>query len=197
MADTTGNLPPMPSVFPDGAAPVIRNVPDGKRELTLMRWGFPPPPRVGTGLVTNVRNVASPYWRAWLKPEWRVVVPATSFSEYEDTRPRKTPVWFARDESRPLFYFAGLWRPWTGMRKKAEGEMRHRLFAFLTTEANGVLASVHPKAMPVILTDAAEIDTWLTAPAEVALQLQRPLADDALRIVARGERNDTARDIAA
>jgi putative SOS response-associated peptidase YedK len=43
MHDTTGNLPPMPAVFPDYAAPVVRNRADGERELTLMRWGFPPP----------------------------------------------------------------------------------------------------------------------------------------------------------
>src|SRR5438105_2278156 len=32
-----GNLPPMPGVFPDYPAPVIRNAGDG-REMTLMRW---------------------------------------------------------------------------------------------------------------------------------------------------------------
>jgi putative SOS response-associated peptidase YedK len=37
-----GNLPPMPGVFPDYPAPVIRNA-DGGRELTMMRWGMPPP----------------------------------------------------------------------------------------------------------------------------------------------------------
>ena len=51
--------------------------------------------------------------------------------------------------------------------------------------------------MPVILTTPDEIDTWLTAPTEVALQLQRPLPDVALRIVARGERKDEAGDLAA
>ena len=60
-----------------------------------------------------------------------------------------------------------------------------------------MVAPIHPKAMPVILTTQDEIDTWLTAPAEVALQLQRPLPDDALRIVARGERKDEAGDLAA
>jgi putative SOS response-associated peptidase YedK len=196
MRDTTGNLPPMPAVFPDYAAPVVRNLAGAERELTLMRWGFQPP-KVGTQPVTNVRNVKSPYWRGWLKPEWRVVVPATSFSEYADTKPKKTPVWFALDESRPLFCFAGIWRPWTGVRKKAAGEMEHRLFSFLTCDANAVVALIHPKAMPVILTTPDEIDTWLTAPTEVALQLQRPLPDDALRIVARGERKDEAGDLAA
>jgi putative SOS response-associated peptidase YedK len=41
--------------------------------------------------------------------------------------------------------------------------------------------------MPVILTTADEIETWMTAPAEDALKLQRPL-DGALKIVGQGER---------
>ena len=44
--------------------------------------------------------------------------------------------------------------------------------------------------MPVILTTPEEYATWLTAPAEEALKLQRPLADGSLTIVARGERSD-------
>ena len=35
-----GNLPPMPGVFPDYPAPVVRNA--GDRELVMMRWGIPP-----------------------------------------------------------------------------------------------------------------------------------------------------------
>ena len=42
--------------------------------------------------------------------------------------------------------------------------------------------------MPVILTSADEVEQWLTAPANDALRLQRPLPDGALKIVARGER---------
>jgi putative SOS response-associated peptidase YedK len=38
-----GNLPPMPGVFPDYPAPVVRNA-GAERELVLMRWGMPPPP---------------------------------------------------------------------------------------------------------------------------------------------------------
>ena len=77
-----------------------------------------------------------------------------------------------------------------GTRKKAEGEMEHRLYSFLTCEANGVVGPIHPKAMPVILTTQDEVDMWLNAPAEEALKLQRPLPDEALRIVARGARSD-------
>jgi putative SOS response-associated peptidase YedK len=69
-----------------------------------------------------------------------------------------------------------------------EGE--HTLFGFLTTEANDVVGAVHPKAMPVILTSPEDFETWMTAPAEEALKLQRPLAEGELTIVARGERKD-------
>ena len=69
-----GNLPPMPGVFPDFPSPVVRNA-GAERELTMMRWGMPPPPRAGGYPVTNIRNTTSPHWRGWLKPENRCLVP--------------------------------------------------------------------------------------------------------------------------
>jgi hypothetical protein len=41
----------------------------------------------------------------WLKRENRCIVPATSFCEYDDAKPRKTPTWFALNDDRPLFAF--------------------------------------------------------------------------------------------
>jgi putative SOS response-associated peptidase YedK len=73
-----GNLPPMPGIFPDYPAPVVRNA-GAERELTMMRWGMPPPPKFGVPPVTNIRKTASPHWRGWLKPESRCLVPANSF----------------------------------------------------------------------------------------------------------------------
>lgn len=61
---------------------------------------------------------------------------------------------------------------------------------FLTTEPNAVVAPIHPNAMPVILITPAEVGLWLAAEAPKALELQRPLPDDALRIVASGEKED-------
>lgn len=49
----------------------------------------------------------------------------------------------------------------------------------------------------MILTTPEEVNSWMTAPTEIALQLQRPLPDQALTIVARGERKDGASEIAA
>jgi putative SOS response-associated peptidase YedK len=63
-------------------------------------------------------------------------------------------------------------------------------YGILTTEANAVVAPIHPKAMPVILTTPEEADHWLEWDTPAALALQRPLPDDALHIVAKGEKED-------
>jgi putative SOS response-associated peptidase YedK len=102
------------------------------------------------------------------------------------------PHWFALDERRPIFFFAGIWRPWTGTRgtkaNPVEGE--RLLFSFLTCEANEVVKPIHAKAMPVMLTTVPEIETWMSAPADEALELQRPLPANQMMIVAKGERKD-------
>ena len=112
-----------------------------------------------------------------------------AFCEWTDSRPKVTN-WFALDESRPLFAFAGIWRLWTGERK---GETReHHLFSFLTTEANDIVRPIHAKAMPVLLTTPEEWDIWLGGSVEEATALQRPLPVHLLKIVAAGEKSDAA-----
>jgi putative SOS response-associated peptidase YedK len=133
-----GNLAPMPGVFPDYAAPIVRNGADG-RELATARWGMPSSqqalmeatkkraakleakgkpvdfkqllrmePDSGT---TNIRNVKSKHWTRWLGVENRCVVPFNSFSEFNKTE--GGDIGFALEESRPLACFAGIWTNWT------------------------------------------------------------------------------------
>jgi putative SOS response-associated peptidase YedK len=217
LKDSTGNMPSLPGIFPDYKAPVVANKPGGIRELCMMRWGMPSSskaqmdaatkradklrtkgkevdfkellrmePDSGT---TNIRNTSSKHWKRWLGVENRCVVPFTSFSEFN--KAEGGDIWFALDASRPLAVFAGIWTNWTSVRKVKEGETTNDLFGFLTTDPNNVVAPIHLKAMPVILTEPDEIETWLTAPAEEALKLQRPLPDNTLKIVVRGGKNDS------
>lgn len=77
-------------------------------------------------------------------------------------------------------------------RELKEGDVEADLFGFLTTEANAVVVAVHPKAMPVILTEPEEWEAWLTGPIDEIEALQRPLPRHVLEIVAEGKRQDPA-----
>lgn len=221
LTDRNNNQPPLSGVYPDYLAPVVAQGEDGTREMRDMRWGMPSSkkalldaatkradklrakgqtvdfnellrmePDKGT---TNIRNTASRHWQPWLGASNRCLVPFTSFSEPDQVGGSLQPIWFGLSDDRPLAFFAGVWTPWTCVRKIKEGEVSCELFGFLTTDANAEVATWHSKAMPVILTQPAEWDLWLSdAPWSEVQGLQRPLPDGALRVVTRGVRQDEA-----
>ena len=85
-------------------------------------------------------------------------MPANSFAEYApETNPetgKKDVVWFALEDSRPLFCFAGIWTEFKGHRgtKSKPISGPHLVYGFLTTSPNAIVAPIHPKAMPVFGT---------------------------------------------
>jgi len=213
MEDALGNLEPSVDVYPDRFAPIVRNMPNGKRQMVQVRWGLPSSQKAlfdaatkrANGLrakgkefdfdellkmepdggTTNVRNTTSKHWTRWLGVENRCVVPFTKFAEPDHgSRPeggRVPNAWFAGSPDCPLMFFAGIWVPqWTSVRKIKTGVETIDLFAFLTTTPNEVVAPIHPKAMPVILRNAMEVQLWLTQPWAEANFLQRPLPNEDL-----------------
>ena len=152
----------------------------GALDLKTLRWGFPAVME-GKRPITNIRNLESSWWTGVngefvTEARYRCLVPFAAFAEWNREEERNS--WFEIDSEAPMF--AGVWRPWTGERLKDVGKARRqrreddwRLFAFLTTEPNGVVAPVHPRAMPVILTDPRECEQWMAGGTK-SLELQRP-----------------------
>ena len=187
-----GNVPEWSGksgIYPDQLAPVVHNKHDGLRALSLMRWGFPPPP-AGKRPVTNVRNLKSGFWTRWLEqPEQRCLVPLTSFCEWSQTTP-KSPHWFAIDDpnnERSVMAFAGIWRRWQRVRRSEEAN--HQLMAFLTTDANEIVRPIHPKAMPVLIAPD-DYDTWMRAPWDEAQALVASSLSESLKVVNVGAKTD-------
>lgn len=169
------NLPPFDEIYPGHQAPVLRQGESGGLRLDMMKWGFPGPAAAGGRAVTNVRNLASPFWRNALgDPKRRCLVPVTSFCEWTGEKGSKTKVWFSLHEAAPpLFAFAGIWRPGEG----------GPFMAFLTCEANETIGAVHPKAMPVMLRPGDDTTRWLNAEHADACALAVPFADTDMRRV--------------
>lgn len=211
MVNRAGNLEPK-DIYPDYPAPIVRMGEDGQRELVLARWGMPSSKKVifdnttkradklrakgkdvdfpkllelepdsGT---TNVRNTSSAHWKPWLPPANRCLVPFTAFSEPgRDAAGKYQPIWFELPD-QPLAFFAGIHlQDHTCVRKMKTGLETCDVFAFLTTEPSEPVKSVHPKAMPVILTEPDEIEAWMSAPWEIARELQRALLDGTLTVI--------------
>lgn len=178
-------------VFPKSFGPVLKMGENGELEWTKMRWGLPGPQSAGGAPVTNIRNIKSPHWRPLLGTQHRCLVPFTAFSEYEDNSPKgaKQIRWFAPPD-RGILYFAGITSDYYGDygSKKEPNVGTHKLFSFLTTEANDLVRPVHAKAMPVILRSEFECKRWLNAaPDQIETIQARVLASDALEIVPEEE----------
>ena len=170
------NLPPQDEIYPGRAAPVLRRGEGGGLKLDSMVWGFPGPAAAKGRPVTNVRNLASSFWRSALDNcERRCIVPVTRFCEWtvepDPVTKRKSKVWFGLHQDHdPLFAFAGIWRPGEG----------GPFMAFLTCDANATVGAVHPKAMPVILR-ASSAMAWLSDSREQACTLAVPFPDSDMR----------------
>jgi putative SOS response-associated peptidase YedK len=183
---------PQSAIFPGGSAPIVRRADDGERELVVMSWGFPLPQKGKSAKrVTNAREdtvLESRFWRSSFENR-RCLVPVTSFSEPKGQKPAIWH-WFALDETREPFAFAGLWRHWRGRLKPTAEPVEMDVYAFLTTRPNEIVSPIHPTRMPVMLVGDEAQETWLTGSPKEAIALARPYPGEHMKIVAKGEKQD-------
>lgn len=158
---------PPPELLPKKIGWVVREE-AGRRRLDVMRWGINRTMRGASGKmlvkpVTNVRNLESSFWKSTLaKSKYRCFVPVTDFCEMAGEKGSMKQYWFSVP-SRPIFAFAGIWRP---------TEVGNA-FAFLTCEPNEIVKPIHPKAMPVLLHDE-DFEGWLSGDYAGACALASP-----------------------
>ncbi len=173
-------------IFPDRLAPIVRRV-EGKPTWMPARWGFPPPPTVTSKApVTNTRNLSSAYWRPFLGPAHRCLVPFEAFAEYEPVRAdggRRREVWFRVTGGRPAA-LAGVWCEWEGRRGTVKDPVdgRHLLFSFLTCQPGDLIRPYHEKAQPVVLIGRQAMEYWLDAPSSEVPGLARAAEDGELEL---------------
>lgn len=150
--------------------------------LEPMLWGFTP--WIRGKWLTNFHDPKLEPWKPLIEDTaQRCIVPATSFAVSGGKAGRQGSRWFVRPNHRP-FMFAGVWTRWHGDRgtAKAPNVGEHRLFSIMSSEANALVQPIG-EAMPVILTTGAEVEQWLTGSMDEALALQKPAANDALKLL--------------
>ena len=180
---------PMPdadyNIAPTTYQPIIRQSREtGEREMVLARWGLVPfftkDLKEVKGLSTiNARAetiTKAPTWREPFKKR-RCLVPASSFYEWSKvSEPLKQPYVFEFANAQPMA-FAGLWDAW----KDKEGHWLQS-FAIVTSEANELMAKIHPR-MPVIL-HTRDYDRWLDREEteQLPIDLLRPFESEEMEM---------------
>ncbi|MCX7173764.1 MAG: SOS response-associated peptidase [Proteobacteria bacterium] len=152
------NIPPTVKI------PAIRQTPEGRRVLNLLRWGLVPFWAKDLSIGNKLNNARGetvaekPSFRSAFKAR-RCLVPASGFYEWKTENKIKQPYYISLKSGDPMA-FAGIWESWTS---KESGEIVDTV-CIVTTGPNEIMAPIHDR-MPVIL-GPDHWQSWLTAPVE-------------------------------
>lgn len=150
---------------------------DGKRQLSLYRWGLLPFWAKNESLSYKLINARSeaidnkPSFREAFKKR-RCVVLASGFYEWKKTQNGKVPHFITLVDGK-LFSFAGLCEHW----KSPDGKRVDR-FTIIITEANETMKPLHDRMPALLLGD--EVSKWLDPANTDAKELLRSTPDDSL-----------------
>jgi putative SOS response-associated peptidase YedK len=169
------------NIAPTQEAPVVRVSETGAREVAMLRWGLVPfwskDLAIGNRMINARSETAAekPSFRNAMKSR-RCLVPASGFYEWTGEAGHKVPHAITV-AGQPVFAFAGLWESWHD--EANPGSPPVETYTLLTTSANRALSAIHDR-MPVILAPA-DHQAWLEAPAQEAVRLLKPYADEPMR----------------
>jgi putative SOS response-associated peptidase YedK len=158
---------------PGSMQPVVLEE-DREREFCLMRWGF----KLSDRLLFNVRSegVASAgFWRDKFAAT-RCIVPASCYYEWQDCRTRPKPKYEIEAPAREYFGMAGVWAPW----KDAKTGSWERTFSIFTSEANPLIAKIHPR-QPVVI-GPRDYEEWLSPAERPPVHLLRIMPQEEMRV---------------
>ncbi len=147
---------------------------DDVRQLGSMRWGLVPHWAKETKTIqinARAETVATtPAFRDSFARK-RCLIPADGFYEWEPLEKGRTPHWVYRADGHPMV-FAGIW----ASRIDPDTEQWRRTCSIITTEASGVISSIHDRMPVSLVRDVwdAWLDRDLTDP-EAAVGLLQPI----------------------
>lgn len=166
------NIPPGTDI------PVIRQSPEGKRVLHLLRWGLIPPWAKDPGIGAKLNNARGesvaekPSFRDAFKRR-RCLVPADGFYEWKAEGKIKQPYYISLKSGEPMA-MAGVWESW----KAPDGNIL-RTVCIVTTGQNALMETIHER-MPVIIGPEDRLE-WLAAPADEIQRLLAPYAAEEMQ----------------
>lgn len=176
--DECAEFSPRYNIPPGTDIPVIRQSPEEKRVLHLLRWGLVPhwakDPGIGTRL-NNARGESvaeKPSFREAFKRR-RCLVPANGFYEWKAEGKLKQPYYISPKDGKPMA-MGGLWESW----RAPDGTLL-RTVCIVTVGPNAVMAPIHDR-MPVIVSPEHWQD-WLAAPVEGISSLVVPCPAERLQ----------------
>ena len=164
---------PRYNIAPTQNVPVIRLNPEGKRTISILKWGLIPSwskdPAIGSRMI-NARAetlTEKPSYRNAFRKR-RCIVPADGFFEWKKEGKEKQP-YYIHPAENSLIGFAGLWEKW------GNGDETIESYTIITTEPGEVTKEVHDR-MPLIL-NPSQYEKWLSTE-ESTIELETMLYFD-------------------
>jgi putative SOS response-associated peptidase YedK len=157
--DLPEELPPSYNIAPTQDVLAVRADADGKREMTVLKWGLIPFWAKDESIAAHTSNARAetllekPSFKHAFRAR-RCLIPADGFFEWAKAGREKIPYYFRMADDSPLA-FAGLWERW---RDPSSGRPIETC-TIVTTTPNEILSTMHHRMAVILKPDAFTL--WL------------------------------------